>query len=207
MSILNRPPIRRPVGPIPVCPAKHLKLRLELKLIADVGLVGYPNAGKSSLLKAMSRAQPKIADYPFTTLSPNIGIVEIAQYRTIRMADIPGIITGASHGKGLGLKFLRHIERTKVLLYMLDGSNEDFLEDYRILQKELENYNWRLPTKPTIVCVNKIDLWSAEELEEHKAKLGSDFLYISAKENINLDDIRRILLEMNLDKEKDDIDV
>ena len=198
-SPTNQTPRRADSG----IPGEVLNLRLELKLIADVGLVGYPNAGKSSLLKAMSRAKPKIADYPFTTLSPNIGIVEIAEYRTIRMADIPGIITGASHGKGLGLKFLRHIERTKVLLYLLDGSKEDFLEDYRILQKELENYNWRLPTKPSIVCVNKIDLWTEEQLVEFRDKLGPEFLYISAKDNIGLDDIRRILLDMNIDKEID----
>ncbi|HDS00615.1 MAG TPA: GTPase ObgE, partial [candidate division Zixibacteria bacterium] len=115
-------------------PGESFRLRLELRLIADVGLVGYPNAGKSSLLKAMSEAKPKIADYPFTTLNPNIGIVKIAEFETLKMADIPGIIDGASRGKGLGLQFLRHIERTSVLLYILDGGKNDFMEDYKVLQ-------------------------------------------------------------------------
>jgi len=190
----------------PGYPCEEMKLRLELKLIADVGLVGYPNAGKSSLLKAMSRAKPKIADYPFTTLSPNIGIVEIVEYETIKMADIPGIITGASTGKGLGFTFLRHIERTKILLYILDGTKDDFLDDFRILQNELQEYNWRLPNKPTIVCVNKIDLWDDETFNHWKNELEDQFLFISAKESTNLDSVRKLLAEKMNELSNEDSD-
>lgn len=185
-------------------PGAKLMLRLELKLIADVGLVGYPNAGKSSLLKAMSDAKPKIAEYPFTTLNPNIGIVKINEYDSIKMADIPGIIMGASKGKGLGLTFLRHIERTSVLLFLLDGSKNDFLEDLKILKKELEDYNWRLLTKPSIICINKVDLWDERMISEWKAQLGDDYLFISAKEGIGLDRIRTILAELKREKDTED---
>ncbi len=185
-------------------PGVNLKLRIELKLIADIGLVGYPNAGKSSLLKALSRARPKIAEYPFTTLNPNIGIVPVDEYKMLKMADIPGIITGASKGKGLGLTFLRHIERTSVLLYILDGSKEDFLEDYRILQNELEEYNWRLPQKPSLVCINKIDLWDDQTLNDWQNRLGEQYLFISAKEEINLDDLKARLLQLMEEKQAAD---
>lgn len=177
----------------PGLPCEKLRLRIELKLIADVGLVGYPNAGKSSLLKAMSRAKPKIAEYPFTTLTPNIGIVEVEEYNTLKMADIPGIITGASKGKGLGLAFLRHIERTSSLLFLLDGAKEDFIEDLPALRKELEDYNWRLLSKPYIICVNKIDLWDDDSLTEWEEKLGDEYLFISAKDELGLDDLKKAL--------------
>jgi GTPase len=183
-------------------PSEKHTLRLELRLIADVGLVGYPNAGKSSLLRALSHAKPKVADYPFTTLTPNIGIVELKDYKTIKMADIPGIIIGASKGKGLGLTFLRHIERTSLLLFILDGSKEDFLNDLGILRKELEDYNWRLLSKPSIVCINKVDLLENEKIDEWREQLGEDYLFISATENIELEQLKLILTRYKIQAEK-----
>jgi len=147
------------------------KLVIELRLIADVGLVGYPNAGKSTMLAAVSDAKPKIASYPFTTLTPNIGIVYLDNYRHFRMADIPGIIEGASHGKGLGLSFLRHIMRTRVLLFVLDGSEEDPAKTLSLLRKELADFDWRLNEKPYIIALNKIDLID----EVHSAALRESF--------------------------------
>ncbi|HEQ99432.1 MAG TPA: GTPase ObgE [candidate division Zixibacteria bacterium] len=188
-------------------PGESFRLRLELRLIADVGLVGYPNAGKSSLLKAMSEAKPKIADYPFTTLNPNIGIVKIAEFETLKMADIPGIIDGASRGKGLGLQFLRHIERTSVLLYILDGGKNDFMEDYKVLQQELAKYNWRLVTKLSIVCINKVDLWDEEMLSLWKEELGEGYLFISARYGVGLDNLRDELAKLKTeDKEEDEFE-
>jgi GTP-binding protein len=187
-------------------PGEKLRLRIELKLIADVGLVGYPNAGKSSLLQALSRAKPKIAEYPFTTLTPNIGIVEVEEYSTLKMADIPGIITGASKGKGLGLAFLRHIERTSQLLFLLDGAKEDFMEDLPALRKELEDYNWRLLSKPHIICVNKIDLWDDDSLAEWKAKLGDDYLFISAREKLGLEFLKEVLAKNMPQGESDSVE-
>jgi len=197
-SPTNQTPRRADTGR----PGETKFLRLELKLIADVGLVGYPNAGKSSLLKAMSKASPKIAEYPFTTLTPNIGVVEIKQFMQIRMADIPGIITGASKGKGLGFKFLRHIERTSVLLYMLDGTKEDFLQDLALLQKELEEYNWRLLTKPSVICINKIDLWDSDQINDWQTKRGDEYLFISAKEQIGLESIKNRLMDIEQAKQE-----
>lgn len=185
-------------------PGEEKKLRLELRLIADVGLVGYPNAGKSSLLKALSRARPKVAEYPFTTLIPNIGIVAVEEFRSLKMADIPGIIEGASRGKGLGLQFLRHIERTSILLYMLDGTRQDFIQDLQDLRTELREYNWRLLSKPELICINKIDLWDDETLELWKTELGDNYLFISAKEEINLDQVKSKLAELMDKKERDD---
>ncbi|MBU4485718.1 MAG: GTPase ObgE [Candidatus Delongbacteria bacterium] len=135
---------------------KHLNL--ELKIIADVGLVGYPNAGKSTLLSVMSNARPKIADYPFTTLFPNLGIVKYGNYKSFVMADIPGLIKGASEGKGLGLRFLRHIERTKVLIYMITADSEDYEKDFEVLKNELFAYNDILKEKPFLRIMSKKDL-------------------------------------------------
>ena len=136
-------------------------LRLELKLIADVGLVGLPNAGKSTLLRAMSRAHPRVAAYPFTTLSANLGTAELPDHRRLVVADIPGLIEGAADGAGLGHDFLRHIERTRVLLHVLDidptdGSNP--ADNYRVIRGELEAYEADLATKPEVILINKIDL-------------------------------------------------
>ncbi|HWP71819.1 MAG TPA: GTPase ObgE [Gemmatimonadaceae bacterium] len=140
------------------------KLDLELKLIADVGLVGMPNAGKSTLLSVISRATPKIADYPFTTLSPNLGVVQLTDHRTFVVADIPGIIEGASEGKGLGLQFLRHIERTRILAFLIPIDAVDWQADFDQLRREIASYSSELAEKPYCVVFTKMDL------------LGEDYL-------------------------------
>ena len=134
------------------------KIILELKLIADVGLVGFPNSGKSTLISAISSARPKIADYPFTTLEPNLGIVKYKDYQSFIVADIPGIIEGAHEGKGLGIKFLRHIERTKILLFLIDITSENHQKDFTILFNELKSYSPQLAKKLKIVSFSKADL-------------------------------------------------
>jgi GTPase len=142
------------------------ELRLELKLIADVGLVGMPNAGKSTLLRAISAARPKVADYPFTTLDPQLGIVDLGQDRRIVVADIPGLIEGAQHGAGLGHNFLRHIERTKVIVHLLDlypGDGSDPAENYRTIRRELEAFSPKLGEKIEIIAANKLDLATDHE--------------------------------------------
>lgn len=139
-------------------PGEERRLELELRLIADVGLVGRPNAGKSTLLAALSAARPKIAEYPFTTLEPNLGVLQLSGGRTAVVADIPGIIEGAHAGKGLGLKFLRHIERTRLLAYVIPVDSDDLQEEYRILQDELREYSEALLDKPHCVVLTKIDL-------------------------------------------------
>lgn len=134
------------------------KITLELKLIADVGLVGKPNAGKSTLLASISKATPKIADYPFTTLKPNLGVVQLSGHRTFVVADIPGIIEGAHEGKGLGLRFLRHIERTRTLAILIGADSEDAQAEYELLRSELAAYSEELPEKPHCVIVTKSDI-------------------------------------------------
>ncbi|NEM98269.1 GTPase ObgE [Pontibacter burrus] len=142
---------------------------LELKLLADVGLVGFPNAGKSTLLSVVSAAKPKIANYPFTTLEPNLGVVAYRDYKSFVMADIPGIIEGASEGKGLGLRFLRHIERNSMLLFMVSCESADIAEEYNILLHELETYNPELLDKKRILAITKSDMLD-EELENEMRK-------------------------------------
>lgn len=153
----------------PGLPGEEKNIILELKLIAEVGLVGFPNAGKSTFISTVSAARPKIADYPFTTLQPNLGIVNYRDYQSFTIADIPGIIEGAHEGKGLGLQFLRHIERTKVLFLMIDAMDEDIPQQYKILRQELEKYSPELASKKFIVGISKIDTIDEEkkrELEE-----------------------------------------
>ena len=145
---------------------------LELKLLADVGLVGFPNAGKSTLLSVVSAAKPEIADYPFTTLRPNLGMVAYRGERSFVMADIPGIIEGAHEGRGLGLRFLRHIERNSVLLFMVPGDADDIEKAYRILLAELEQYNPELLRKDRVLAISKCDVLDAELREEVSAAMG-----------------------------------
>lgn len=146
-------------------PAEERWIIIELKLLADVGLVGFPNAGKSTLLSVVSAAKPEIADYPFTTLTPNLGIVPYFDYKSFIMADIPGIIEGASEGKGLGLRFLKHIERNSILLFLVSSESDDVKRDYDILLNELKRYNPELLDKKRILAISKCDL-----LDEDKKK-------------------------------------
>src|SRR5574342_1206283 len=139
-------------------PAQEKRLKLELKLIADIGLIGVPNAGKSTLLSVLTNAKPKIAPYPFTTLEPNLGVANIDDDTTVVLADIPGLIEGASQGAGLGHDFLRHIQRTRVLIHLLDGLSEDPIADYSQINSELALLDSRLAAKPQVVALNKMDL-------------------------------------------------
>jgi len=149
-------------------PGESANVILELKLLADVGLVGFPNAGKSTFISAISAAKPKIADYPFTTLQPNLGIVQYKDFQSFTVADIPGIIEGAHEGKGLGHKFLRHIERTGILLIMIECTEENPIEKYKIILNELENYSDLLAEKEKIVVLTKVDLLPSEEIKKLK---------------------------------------
>lgn len=158
---------------------ENRRLSLELKLLADVGLVGYPNAGKSTLLARVTAAKPKIADYPFTTLIPNLGIVRMGDFRSFVMADIPGIIQGASEGKGLGVQFLRHIQRTAVLLFLIDGSLPDIKGTYDKLYHELAEYDPDLVKRQIVKVINKTDVIDAADLSRLKKK-HRGFIFISA---------------------------
>lgn len=165
-------------------PGQEMWLDLELKLIADVGIIGVPNAGKSTLLSAVSAARPKIADYPFTTLQPNLGVAQLDDFETLVLADIPGLIEGASTGAGLGHEFLRHIERTRVLIHLLDGNAVDPLEDWAMINQELALYDARLEKKPQAIVLNKIDLPDAQVWESFVAERmneeGLPFCSVSA---------------------------
>lgn len=185
----------------PGIPGEEKVLQLDLVLIADVGLIGLPNAGKSSLLAAMTRARPKIGDYPFTTLTPGLGVLEFTSGRTCRIADIPGIIEGAHQGHGLGLSFLRHIERVRFLIFVIDVTDESISYTVTLLKKELETYSRELLARPSIMVLNKCDLLDEELVdmvaEEHPEE---DFLRISALEGAGIDALISVIekyLEMN----------
>jgi GTP-binding protein len=173
------PTLQSPRKSEPGAKGEERKLSLELKLLADVGIVGQPNVGKSTLLAKLSSAKPKIADYPFTTLSPNLGMVKLNDHQSFVLADIPGLIEGAHQGKGLGIEFLKHIQRTKLLLYLLDATSDDIMADYRSLLNEIKLFDPLLPQRPKVVVLNKIDLLS----QVKKTKIGmskTPVSYISA---------------------------
>lgn len=176
-------------------PAIEKSVILELKLLADVGLVGFPNAGKSTLLSAVSEARPKIADYPFTTMEPQLGIVSYRGNRSFVMADIPGIIEGASEGKGLGLRFLRHIERNAVLLFMVPADADDIAAQYAVLLHELEQFNPQLMDKPRVLAISKSDMLDQELIDEIAVTLPDDIphVFISAVTGMNIDSLKDIL--------------
>lgn len=167
---------------------------LELKLLADVGFVGFPNAGKSTLLSVLSAAKPDIADYPFTTLVPNLGVVEYRNHQSFVVADIPGIIEGASEGKGLGLRFLRHIERNSVLLFLIPADADDIKKEYEILVEELRKYNPELLDKERIVAVSKADLLDKELMQEMSEELeGFKFTFLSSITQYGITDLKDLL--------------
>ena len=174
-------------------PGVELNLHIELKLLADVGIIGFPSVGKSTLITILSNSRPKIADYPFTTLIPNLGVVNRFNVKSFVLADMPGLIEGASNGEGLGIQFLKHIERTRVLIHMIDMSSEslrDPYNDYLVINKELEEYNPDLLKRPQIIVASKMDADMAEErLEEFKTHFEKDVevIPISAMTNENLD--------------------
>ncbi len=160
-------------------------INLELKVLADVGLVGFPNAGKSTLLSSVSKAKPKIADYPFTTLTPNLGVIPYRDNLSFIMADIPGIIEGASEGKGLGIRFLRHIERNSILVILI-SSESDIIKEFHSLLKELKNYNKELLNKELIVAISKCDLLTEKELNELHVNLPYEIIKISSITGLGL---------------------
>lgn len=198
---------------------EYKELQLELKLIADVGLLGFPNAGKSTLISVISAAKPKIADYPFTTLEPNLGVVNVSEFKTFVLADMPGLIEGASEGAGLGDRFLRHVERTKMLVHLVDVSSisgRDPVEDYEAINRELENYDEDLAKRPQIVVATKLDALDEperlENLRERAKKDGREFFEISSVTRLGtkelvfavserLDEIKKT--EIDLDKDVD----
>jgi GTP-binding protein len=161
-------------------PGEQFKLALELKMLADVGLVGQPNAGKSTILATFSAARPRIADYPFTTLEPHLGIVRLREFKSCVMADIPGLIEGASQGKGLGHQFLKHLQRTRLLVYVIDVNDEDIASTRRILETELEAFDADLAKHPSLTVVTKIDTRSESDLKVISEGLPSEYIYISA---------------------------
>lgn len=167
----------------------------ELKVLADVGLVGFPNAGKSTLISVLSNAKPKIANYPFTTLQPNLAMVAYRDFKSFVIADIPGIIEGASEGKGLGLRFLRHIERNAVLLFMIPCNSENIKKEYQILLKELQSYNPELLDKKRILAITKIDLLSESDIKKLQKKVPTKIsvIYISSHTQQNMIPLKDLL--------------
>ena len=167
-------------------------INLELKVLADVGLVGFPNAGKSTLLSSISKAKPKIGDYPFTTLTPNLGVIPYKDNLSFIMADIPGIIEGASEGKGLGIRFLRHIERNSILLFIIPVDS-NINNEFKLLYRELENYNKELLKKKIIIAISKCDTVSTEELDKLKTNLKYDIVKISSISGLGLNQLKDIV--------------
>jgi GTPase len=183
-------------------PGEEKRLRLELKLLADVGLVGFPNAGKSTLISRISAARPKIADYPFTTLEPHLGVVQLPDYRSFVVADIPGLIEGAHLGHGLGIQFLRHIERTRLLVHLVDvseGTDRDPVHDFETVMQELANFSEDLVKKPMIVAASKMDVAQDPErvvaLRRHAASLAIPFFEISSATGLGIDDLTYAMAE------------
>lgn len=192
-------------------PAQERNIILQLKVLADVGLVGFPNAGKSTLLSVISAAKPEIADYPFTTLTPQLGIVQYRDDRSFCVADIPGIIEGASEGKGLGLRFLRHIERNAVLLFMVPATSDDIEKEYKILLGELEKYNPELLTKARLLAITKCDAITEEDLkklDKTRAKLEKKLeipvLHISSISGLGIAELKDMIWT-ELQKEQNQI--
>ena len=184
----------------PGLPNEEMQITLELKVLADVGLVGFPNAGKSTLLSVITDAKPKIADYEFTTLKPNLGIVKYRDFKTFIMADIPGIIEGASDGKGLGHYFLRHIERNSTLLFMIPSDSDDIVNSYNVLLKELKKYNPEMLDKSRLIAITKSDLLDDELREEIGLEIGKkikeEFIFISSISNVGLVELKEKIWEM-----------
>ncbi|NMA74683.1 MAG: GTPase ObgE [Bacteroidales bacterium] len=187
-------------------PYKEITVILELKLLADVGLVGFPNAGKSTLISAVSAARPEIADYPFTTLEPNLGMVEYRDGKSFVMADIPGIIEGASEGKGLGLRFLRHIERNSLLLFVIPADSQDIKKEYQILLNELKQYNPEILDKQRVLAISKSDLLDGELMELiRKSRLPQiPYVFISSVTGQGIQELKD-LLWIELNKESNQI--
>ena len=187
-------------------PAQEMTIIMELKLLADVGLVGFPNAGKSTLVSALSNARPKIANYPFTTMEPSLGIVGYRDNKSFVMADIPGIIEGAAEGRGLGLRFLRHIERNSLLLFMVPGDTDDILREYNILLEELRKFNPELLSKQRVLAVTKCDLLDEELMEmlrEETHPQPIPIVFISAVTGYHLDELKDVLWrELNNESNK-----
>jgi GTPase len=183
-------------------PGEEKRLRLELKLLADVGLVGFPNAGKSTLISRISAARPKIADYPFTTLEPNLGVVELPDFRSFVVADIPGLIEGAHLGHGLGTRFLRHIERTRLLVHLVDvspASGRDPVEDFETVQRELASFSEMLVQKPMIVVATKMDIAQdperVETLRRYAKEHGFEFFEISSATGLGIEKLKFAMAE------------
>lgn len=178
-------------------PMQEMTVVLELKLLADVGLVGFPNAGKSTLLSVVSAAKPKIADYAFTTLEPNLGIVEVRDHKSFVMADIPGIIEGAHEGRGLGTRFLRHIERNSVLLFLVPADSDDIRRDYDVLLGELTQYNPELLDKERLLAVTKCDMLDEDLIAEMRGHLpeGVPSVFISSVSGLNIPRLKDMLWE------------
>ncbi|RQW01232.1 MAG: GTPase ObgE, partial [Calditrichaeota bacterium] len=177
-------------------PGEERWLVLELKLLADVGLVGKPNAGKSTLLSTLSAAHPKIADYPFTTLQPNLGIVQVDEYKSFVMADIPGLIEGAHEGRGLGLQFLRHIERTRIICYLIDPMDDDPQKTFAVLSEELRAYSEKLAEKSFLIILTKRDTWQEDYTIHSKNGGKMDFITISAIDGTGLPELKWRLWNM-----------